>query len=337
MSQDYYHILGVPREASKEDIKKAYRKKALEHHPDKGGDENKFKEITHAYEVLTDPEKKARYDQFGTEDPGSGGFNPFGGFSDFFGDIFHQRQQPQRRKGQDIRVTIQLTINEILSGTSKKIKYVRNKKCTSCDGQGGHGEKACGFCSGTGQKVTITNTPFGRIQQAVTCPTCMGLGKQVQTKCNGCVGHGTTKSEELTDIDIPAGALPGMQLHIQGKGNSVLGGIEGDLLVQITELSDPRFIRDGHNIIIEHSISIPDAVLGGRTSVQTPTDTKDIFIPSGTQDGKIFNYPSSGIPILDHTGRNRGTGDLRIVVKVSIPKILTKEQKNLFEKLKEIS
>lgn len=334
MSQDYYQILDVPRDASKEDIKKAYRKKALEHHPDKGGDENKFKEATQAYEVLSDDDKRSRYDRFGTQDPGQGGFNPFGGFSDFFGDMFGQRQQ---RRGSDIRVHIQLTIQEILNGTFKKIKYTRNKKCTTCSGKGGHGERSCGFCGGTGQKVTITNTPFGRIQQSVTCPTCMGMGKQVDSKCKDCIGQGTKKTEDFADINIPAGALPGMQINIHGMGNSVMMGQDGDLLVQISETPDPVYKRDGNDIIIEHQISVVDAVLGGRVSVDTPKDTKEIFVPSGTSDGKVFKYPSGGIPILDPSGRTKGRGDLKIIIKVSIPKILTQEQKKLYQQLKEIS
>ncbi|NDA78535.1 MAG: molecular chaperone DnaJ [Actinobacteria bacterium] len=339
MSKDYYSILGVDRSASEEEIKKAYRKKALEHHPDRGGDENKFKEASEAYEVLSDSEKKSRYDTYGTADGQGQGFNPndfFSGFGDIFGDMFGRRPG-QARRGQDIRVQIQLNILDILSGVRKKIKYNRNAKCSPCSGQGGQNFQACSFCGGSGQKTTIANTPFGRIQQSVTCPTCSGRGQQIKDKCSSCHGSGVKNIEETVEVDIPPGAVGGMQMAVPGKGHAAQMGTEGDLHVLIQEIEHPTFKRDGHNINVHHWIDIHEAVLGSRIEVEGPQKNIELYIPSGTESGKVFTYNSQGIPVIDGHGHQRGRGDLRIIVRIKIPKILSSEQREIFQKLREVS
>ena len=340
MSKNYYEILGVDRGSSSEEIKKAYRKKALEHHPDKGGDENKFKEASEAYEVLSDSEKRSRYDRFGTAEPGhGGGFNPndfFSGFGDIFGDMFGRRPGAQRR-GQDIRVQIQLNILDILTGVRKKIRYNRNAKCEPCQGQGGQNFQACSFCGGSGQKTTIANTPFGRVQQSVTCPTCSGRGQQIKDKCRSCSGSGVKSVEEVVEVDIPPGAVGGMQMAVPGKGHTVQAGVEGDLHVLIQELEHETYKRDGHNINIDYWLDIHQAVLGSRIQVETPQKNIELYIPSGTEWGKVFTYQSLGVPVIDGHGHQRGRGDLKIIIKVKIPKILSGEQREIFEKLKEVS
>jgi molecular chaperone DnaJ len=196
MSLDPYKILDVPRNASDEDIKKAYRKKALEHHPDRGGNEEKFKELSEAYDILSNSEKKARYDRFGSVEGPGPGFNPSDIFGDIFGDMFGRRPQ-QQRKGQDIRVSVSLSIMDIINGSRKRIKYNRLKKCGDCSGKGGSSTEACHFCGGSGQKTTIVNTPFGRIQQSVVCPNCQGAGEQIKDRCRKCSASGVLQFEEF--------------------------------------------------------------------------------------------------------------------------------------------
>jgi molecular chaperone DnaJ len=336
MSLDPYKILDVPRNASDEDIKKAYRKKALEHHPDRGGNEEKFKELSEAYDILSNSEKKARYDRFGSVEGPGPGFNPSDIFGDIFGDMFGRRPQ-QQRKGQDIRVSVSLSIMDIINGSRKRIKYNRLKKCGDCSGKGGSSTEACHFCGGSGQKTTIVNTPFGRIQQSVVCPNCQGAGEQIKDRCRKCSASGVLQFEELLEVDIPKGALEGMQMTMHGMGNAILRGSDGDLHLLIREEPHPLFKRDGHNILVDKWVEIHEAVLGQRVQVQTPDETLEIFIPAGTEWGKTFTYQGKGIPILQNDGSNRTRGELKISIKIKIPKNISQEQKELFQKLKQIS
>ncbi len=342
MSKSYYEILGVDKNATQDDIKKAYRKKAIEHHPDKGGDENLFKEAAEAYETLSDPEKRKNYDMYGKS--GSQRGNPFNmddifsQFGDIFGFDFGGRfnRQHRQKRGNDLRVKVSLTIKEIINGCVKKIKYHRQSPCEPCSGKGGTDVSSCQSCNGTGQKMFIQQTPFGRIQQLAPCRDCGGEGSIIKNKCSTCHGHGTTSKEESIDINIPPGALNGVQLNIQGNGNHIKDGIPGDLLIQIDEIPDPKFKRHEYNINCDEWISISDAVLGTDIIVDSPTGTIKLKIPNGCESGKVFSIKGKGFPILSSNGHVYNHGDLHIKVNVSIPKILTKEQRNLFEKLKEL-
>jgi len=270
MSKDYYNVLGVDRNASEDEIKKAYRKMAMKFHPDKNPDnpeaESKFKEAAEAYDVLSTPDKKSNYDRFGSANGGGG--NPFGGggfnmedifsnFGDIFGNSFNQRygggQKPQSR-GSNLRIKVSLTIDEILKGVSKKLKYKRQDKCGTCDGKGGTDVRNCIPCNGSGQRTVVQNTPFGQIRQQMTCPDCSGSGNQIRNKCGQCHGAGTTPKEQIVEVEIPIGVHSGMQLSMQGFGNNVRDGIPGDLYIIIDELREFYFKREANNLIVEKEI-----------------------------------------------------------------------------------
>ncbi len=341
MSKDYYEILGVDKNAAPEDIKKAYRKKAIEHHPDKGGDEEKFKEAAQAYETLSDPDRKKNYDAFGSDKGGyqSHSFNMddiFSQFGSMFGDGFGFGGHMKRRRGNDIRTRVSLTLHDMMFGSDKKIKYNRHTKCGTCEGVGGTDVESCKSCGGSGQKTVFQQTSFGRIQRSTTCEDCNGNGKFVKNKCKSCHGQGTLYKEEIIDIKIPAGAINGMQLTMPEFGNHIQDGQPGDLHIVIEEIPDVKFKRDGINLYCDEWISISDAVLGTEIDIDTPLGSITLKVSSGCESGKIFNIKGKGIPNLSHNGNAYGNGDLSVKVNVSIPKITTKEQKAVFEKLREI-
>lgn len=347
MSKDYYKILGVDKGASEDDIKKAYRKMAMQYHPDKNPDnpeaEAKFKEAAEAYDVLSTPDKKSNYDRFGSA---NGGGNPFGGggfggfnmedifsnFGDIFGNSFNQRygggQKPQS-KGSNLRIKVSLTIDEILKGASKKLRYKRQDKCNTCQGKGGTDVRSCIPCSGTGQRIVVQNTPFGQIRQASTCPDCGGSGQQVHIKCKDCKGDGTVVKEQTVDVDIPAGVSTGMQLSMSGYGNFIRNGLAGDLHIIVEEIRDYSFQREANNIIVEKTISVIDAIVGANIKVKTPHGEVPITIEPGTEHGKVIRISGRGVPDIQ-----LGMGDLFIKISIKIPKKIELDEQHLLEKLK---
>jgi len=342
MSKDYYNVLGVDRNASDDEIKKAYRKMAMKYHPDKNnGDaesESKFKEAAEAYDILSSPDKKANYDRYGSDGPSGGGFGGFNmmddifsQFGDLFGNSFNQRYNGQRpqSKGSNLRIKVSLTIDEILKGASKKLKYKRQDKCTTCDGKGGTDVKNCIPCNGSGQRTVVQNTPFGQVRQATSCPDCAGSGQQVHNKCNDCRGEGTILKEQTVDVEVPAGVSNGIQLTMNSFGNHVRNGQPGDLHIVIEEERDFSFKRENNNIIIEKTISVIDAIIWANVKVNTPHGEMPVAIEPGTEHGKVIRIGGKGIPDIQY-----GLGDLFIKISIKIPKNIELDEKYVLEKLK---
>jgi molecular chaperone DnaJ len=355
--RDYYEILGVSKNASKEEIKKAYRKQALKYHPDKNpGDkkaEEHFKEAAEAYEVLRNDDKKARYDRYGHAGV-SGAGNGFGGggmtmedifssFGDIFGDAFggfgaftgSSRRGRRVNKGSNLRVKVKLTLHEIANGAEKKIKVSRYDTCTVCGGTGAADSQSlstCTTCRGTGHVTRVTNTILGQMQSTSICPSCGGEGKTITKKCPVCYGEGIVQKQDIIKINIPAGVGKGMQMTVAGKGNAPRrGGIHGDLLVVIDEENHPELIREDNDLIYNLFISVPDAVLGAHVEVPTIDNNVKIKIEPGTQPGKILRLRGKGLPEVNGYGR----GDLLVNVNVWIPKNLSREEAKIIEKFKE--
>lgn len=358
--RDYYEVLGVEKSASADEIKKAYRKMAIKYHPDKNpGDkdaEEKFKEAAEAYDVLSNPEKRQRYDQFGHAGVGgsaSGGFNAggfsmddifsqfgdifgghFGGFGGFggFGSSGGRTRRVQR--GSDIRIRVKLSLKEIAKGTEKKIKINKLVACPECGGKGAKSDAdihTCDQCKGSGVVISTVQTMFGQMQSQTTCPKCNGTGHVIANPCKKCSGTGLVKDAQEITFKIPAGVSEGMQLTIKGKGNAAKnGGVNGDLLVVIEEEQDKELQRDGNDLIYTLYISMPDAILG--TSVEVPyVDGKlRIKIDAGTQSGKVLRLRGKGIPDVN----GYGAGDLLVYVQVWTPKNLNASEKAVIEKLK---
>ncbi|MEW6469003.1 MAG: molecular chaperone DnaJ [Bacteroidota bacterium] len=353
--RDYYDILGVGRNANAEEIKKAYRKMAIKYHPDKNPNdktaEEKFKEAAEAYEVLSDPQKKSRYDQFGHAGMGGngGGFGGFGGggmsmddiFSQF-GDIFGGHfgfggSQGGKRvhRGSNLRVKVRLTLEDILHGTEKKIKVSKYIKCATCHGSGakdGSAHSTCKTCNGRGSVTRLTNTILGQMQTTTTCPNCGGEGQVITDKCGTCYGDGIVKGEDVITLNIPPGVGEGMQMNVSGKGNAgPRGGINGDLIVVIEEQEHPTLKRDGNNLLCEHILNFADAALG--TSVEIPTlDGKaKVKIEPGTPAGKVLRLKGKGLPDINGYGK----GDLLVQINIWTPTHLSSEEKKLLEKLRD--
>lgn len=348
--RDYYEILGIDKNASAAEIKKAYRKMALKYHPDKNPNdkeaETKFKEAAEAYEVLSNADKKARYDQFGHQAfDGNGGFGGggmnmddiFSQFGDIFGGAFGGGGgfsgfgggfggQQRRVKGSNLRIRVKLTLEEIANGVEKKVK-VRRKVQAS-----GTTYKTCSMCHGSGQVTRITNTILGRMQTATTCTTCGGAGQTIDKKPDGADAHGLIVKEETVSIKIPAGVVDGMQLKVSGKGNEAPGnGVSGDLLVAIEEEKHATLQREGDNLHYDLYISLPDAVLGTSKEIDTVTGKVRIKVEAGVQSGKILRLRGKGIPSVNGYGK----GDLLVHVNVWTPKTLNKQQKDFFETMKD--
>lgn len=354
--RDYYEILGISKNASQDDIKKAYRKVAMQYHPDRNPGnkeaEEKFKEAAEAYEILSDPDKRAQYDRFGHAGMrGAGGFGGggmrmediFTNFGDIFGDdIFgsffgggrSQSRQGRGVRGSNLRVKIRLNYQEIAHGVTKKIKVKKYLPCKQCHGSGAKDKGAfqtCGTCGGSGQVRKITQTFLGQMQTVTTCPTCNGEGTVITSKCPSCHGSGREYGEETVSIDIPAGVQQGMQLSVSGKGNAgEREGAFGDLIVLIEEEAHPELQRDGINVAYDLYISITDAVFGQQLEVPTIEGIAKIKIPPGTQSGKIFRLRGKGFPALQSYEK----GDQLIHVNVWTPQNLNAEEKAAFEKLK---
>jgi len=345
--RDYYEILGVNKSASAAEIKKAYRKKAIEYHPDKNPNdktaEAKFKEAAEAYEVLSDGDKKARYDQFGHQAfEGAGGFGGggmnmediFSQFGDIFGGAFGGGGFSgfgggfgggQRRvKGSNLRIRVKLTLEDIANGVEKKVKVRRKIQAP------GTTYKTCSSCNGSGQVTRITNTILGRMQTASSCPSCSGAGQTIKDKLSDADSQGLKVSEETVAIKIPAGVVDGMQLKVSGKGNDAPGnGIAGDLLVAIEEQKHRTLQREGDNLHYDLYVSISDAVLGGSKEIDTVTGKVRIKIEPGVQSGKILRLRGKGIPSINGYGK----GDLLVHINVWTPKKLSKAQKEFFESM----
>ncbi|MBR6179442.1 MAG: molecular chaperone DnaJ [Bacteroidales bacterium] len=353
--RDYYEVLGVGKNATKDELKKAYRQLALKYHPDRNpGDkeaEEKFKEAAEAYEVLSDDQKRARYDQFGHA--GMGGAGGAGGFSmdmedifSHFGDIFSGfgfgggfsggsgfgGGRGQRvNKGSSLRVKVKLSLKDIANGCEKKIKVKKYCACKSCNGTGaeaGSSMNTCPTCHGTGVVTQVRNTILGRMQTQTTCSACGGTGKIIAKKCKDCGGDGVVLGEEVISINIPAGVADGMQMTVPNKGNAPkYGGENGDLLVVFEEEQDPQLTREDNNLIYNLSISVPDAILGATAEIPTIDGKVKVKIDPGTQPGKVLRLKGKGLPTYGAYGR----GDLLAIVNVWIPKKLSKDEQKVIE------
>lgn len=359
--RDFYEILEVSKTATPEEIKKAYRKQALKYHPDRNpGDkasEEKFKEAAEAYEVLSDPQKKARYDQFGHAGLGGAAGGGFGGggmtmediFS-HFGDIFSDfgfggfggftgrggtRGSRQMTRGSNLRVKVKLSLEEVEKGVEKKLKVSKYVTCDECSGTGAKGGSAyntCSTCRGAGQVTRVTNTFLGQMSTTQVCPTCGGEGKSITNKCTKCAGEGVMRGEEVISVKIPAGVAEGMQLSVSGKGNAARrGGINGDLLVIIEEEPNSELIRDGNDLLYNLYVSVGQAALGSQVEIPTLDGKVKIKIEPGTQPGKILRLRGKGLPEVNSYGK----GDLLVSINVWIPKNLSKEERKILEKLDE--
>lgn len=349
--RDYYEVLGVGKDSSPDEIKKAYRKKAMEFHPDKNpGDsvaEEKFKEANEAYEILSDEEKKSRYDQYGHAgvDPSAGGYGGggysgggFGGFEDIFGDIFSafgggggfsgSRGGRRSNRGSDMKININLSFHEAVFGVEKKIKIKRNEECGTCGGTGaekGSTSKTCDQCGGSGQVYVRQQTPFGTVQQVHTCDKCHGEGKIIDKPCPTCHGSGLESKERTISIKIPAGVYDGSILPLRGQGNAGPNhGSTGDLLVYISVREDPLFKRSDDDIYYELPITYAQAAMGDSIVVPTIDSKIKLKIPEGTQNGKVFRLKGKGVPNVN----GRGRGDQFITIKVEVPRKLSREQRH---------
>lgn len=364
MAKDYYEILGVPRTATQDEIKKAFRKLAHQYHPDKGGgDETKFKEINGAYQVLSDEQKRSRYDQFSNAETGgfgggggrwedfasSGG--PFQGFhtqvnfddiGDIFGDFFgmgrgaktsHGRTRAAR--GRDLEIDATLSFHEAVHGTKKKITIEAYRRCSRCNGKGAEDASAlkkCGTCAGVGEVEQAQRTFFGTFATRAVCPSCRGEGTVIKNPCPGCRGEGRVLEEQELEITVPAGIGDGTTLRLREKGETgIRGSGTGDLFINVHVAADDRFQREGDNIISVITLSVADAALGAVLPVDTVDGLTQVTIPAGTQPDDRIRLKEKGIPRLHGNGR----GDHFLIVKVAIPKKLSKKKKSLFESLRE--
>ncbi len=355
--RDYYEVLGVAKGASADEIKKAYRKVAMQYHPDRNpGDkaaEEKFKEAAEAYEVLSDGDKKAQYDRFGHAGvrgagASQGGPNMediFSQFGDVFGeDVFGSffggqrgggggQRRTRGSRGSNLRIKLKLNFEEIAKGVTKNIKVKKYVGCTTCSGSGAkdkNGIQNCGTCGGSGQVRKVTSTFLGQMQTVTTCPTCNGEGSTVTNKCGSCKGEGRVYGEETVNIDIPAGVQEGMQLNISGRGNAgERGGPAGDLVILIEEEAHKELVREGLNVAYELHIPFPEAVFG--TSVEVPTidGRAKIKIPPGTQSGKVFRLKGKGFPAVNSYER----GDQLVQVNIWTPQTLSNDERSILEKL----
>lgn len=366
MSKDYYKILGVEKNATPDEIKRAYRKLAHQYHPDKGGDPEKFKEVNEAYQVLSDPQKRSQYDQFGStfeQAQAGGGFSGFEGFRDFssfaeafnfgkgngnnagfgFGDIFEEifsgggqsRRGPARKKrGQDIGLDVEISLGEAYNGTTKEFRLFKNAVCEKCKGSGaepGSKMKQCPTCKGSGQIEKRVGGGFFSFSQVDICPECQGEGKIPDKRCTRCGGDGRVKEEKVLKIKIPAGIQNGQMISIEKEGEAApKGGQPGDLYVNVHIKPDPRFVRQGDDLIYELPISISQAAIGDKVDVPTLSGWIKVKIPEGVESGTVIRLEGKGMPHL----HRRGFGDMMIRVKVKTPKKLSKRAKELLEELR---
>ncbi|MDR1003910.1 MAG: molecular chaperone DnaJ [Prevotellaceae bacterium] len=363
--RDYYEVLGVNKNATADEIKKAYRQKAIQYHPDKNPGnkeaEEKFKEAAEAYDVLSNPDKRARYDQFGHAGMGgaAGNGGPFGGFGEgggmsmddifsMFGDIFGGHRgfggfgggfgggastQRPRYRGSDLRVKVRLTLKEVATGVEKKFKLKKYVPCTHCHGtgaEGSGGEETCPTCKGSGSVIRNQQTILGTMQTRTTCSTCGGEGKIIKNKCKECGGEGIVYGEEIVTVNIPKGVGENMQLSMNGKGNAGKhNGVPGDLLILVEEEPDKDLIRDDNDLIYNLLLSVPTAALGGAVEIPTVDGKVKVKIDPGTQPGKVLRLRGKGLPGVN----SYGTGDLLVNVSVYIPETLSRDEKKALEEM----
>ncbi len=356
--RDYYEVLGVNKSASADEIKTAFRRLAIEHHPDRGGDEEKFKELNEAYEVLKDPEKRKRYDQFGHAGVGgnSGGFGGFEGFNgtqgqninfDFgdlgLGDIFNSffgggapHQGSKTRKGRDLETSVEITFEQAVFGTEVPITLNLEDTCEHCKGttaEPGYGLKTCPTCDGKGQIINVTQTIFGRIQQASICPKCSGTGKIPEKVCTVCHGKGTLLKKQELNLKIPAGIEDGTTIRLREHGEAIANGPKGDLYVNVRVKAHKKFTREGDLILSTEHVSMVDAALGAEIDVETVDGSVRMKIPAGTQSGSDFKLSGHGVPKF----RGSGRGAHIVTILVDTPTKLNKNQERLLEEFKSSS
>ncbi|GAB4180619.1 MAG: molecular chaperone DnaJ [Calditrichia bacterium] len=356
--RDYYEILGVERTATQEEIKKAYRKLAFEFHPDRNPDnkeaEEKFKEISEAYQVLSDQQKRQIYDQYGHDGLKGGSFQGatdfdlsealrvfmegFGGFGDFFGGGFGSssgRRKERRKRGSDLQINLELSLEEIATGIKKTLKLKKYVPCQACDGSGaaeGSRPQTCPTCNGVGEVKQVSQTFFGQFVNVSTCPKCHGKGEIISDPCAKCFGQGIVTGEETVDIEIPAGISEGQILRVNGKGNAgPQNGYPGDLHIKIKEKDHPYFDRDGMNLYYQVYVSIPQLILGDEIEVPTLDGNAKIKLHPGTTPNQVFKLKGKGLPSLDSYGR----GDILVELLLHVPDKLSDEEKELVEQLKE--
>lgn len=346
---DYYDILGVSKSASADEIKKAFRRSAIEHHPDRGGDEAKFKELNEAYEVLKDPEKRKRYDQFGKAGVGgsSGSYGGFGGgnqninfdfgdlglgdiFSSFFGGQSSAGNNTHQNQARDVETEIEISFKEAVFGTEADINLTLDDICDHCKGQTvepGYELKTCATCKGAGQVVSVSRTIFGNIQQATICPTCRGAGKIPEKVCTVCKGKGTILKKQKIDLKIPAGIDDGAVIRLREHGEAISGGQKGDLYVNIKVKADKNFTREGDLILSNEHINMVSAALGAEIDVLTIDGAVRVKIPAGTQNGSDFKLSNHGVPHL----RSSSRGAHIVTIFVDTPTNLSNNQKKILE------
>lgn len=351
MGKDYYNILGVDKNASKDDIKKAFRKLAMKYHPDRGGDEKKFKEINEAYQVLSNDQKRAQYDQFGTAEAGAAGGaaggNPFEGFGGFgsagfdaadfdFGDIFSEffgaRQRTQTKRGNDIAVDLQIPFEEAVFGTTRTLTLNQTLTCKTCKGTGGKEGtkmKSCATCNGQGKIRDARKSFFGTFTAIRECEVCAGAGNVPEEKCKTCKGMGVTRGQQRVEFNIPAGIRNGEVIRLSGKGEAVRGGMSGDLYIRVHVEPHKTFTRDGANLRMGMELKLTDALLGTEKKVETLEGPITVKVPAGAYHGEELRVRGKGVPA---GGRK---GDLLITLSVAFPKRLSKKQRELAEKLRE--
>ena len=355
--RDYYEVLGIDKKASKEEIKKAFHKLAHKYHPDKGGgDSEKFKEVSEAYSILSDDKKRAEYDSYGRtfgSGNGTGGFGGFQGgdfdfsqfqdafnqggfagfdFGDVFGDIFGGGS-PRQRRGRDISIDLEISFKDSVFGTQRRVLLAKTAQCETCGGTGaepGTKLETCTKCNGGGKIHETSNTIFGSISMTRVCDKCHGTGKIPKEKCHTCRGEGVYKKQEEIEIMVPAGVNGGEMIRLAGAGEAVAGGSAGDLYVKIHVSADPRFKKEGTNLVSELSIKLSDALLGAEYKFQTLEGEETVTIPPGASHGEIITIKGRGVP----TGRGK-RGDLFIKIRITLPQKLSKNAKGLIEKLRE--
>lgn len=355
MKKDYYEILGVQKNAPKEEIKKAFRNLAHKYHPDKKtGDDAKFKEINEAYSVLSDDQKRAQYDQFGSAGPnqgfGGGGGQGFGGFdfsqftqggtgngfefdfSDIFGDVFGGGGRKQAKRGRDISVDIELSFEESIFGVERTMLLNKVSKCDTCAGTGaekGSEQVTCNICNGKGSVREIKRSFFGQFESTSTCDNCHGTGKIPKTKCKSCHGQGILKKETEIKVKIPAGIESGEMIRLSGAGEAIAGGQSGDLYIKVYVKKHPTFRKEGQNLVMELGVKLTDALLGGEETIHTLDGDIKLKIPEGVTHGEILRVKNKGVP-----SERGGRGDILIKISILIPKKLSREARKTIESLK---
>ncbi len=359
--RDYYEILGVQKSASKDEIKKAFYKLAHKYHPDKaGGDGEKFKEISEAYSVLSDDKKRGEYDSYGRvfSDGAGPGFSGFGGqgaqfdfsqfqdafaqggfdFGDVFGDFFGGRGGGRVQRGRDVSIDLELPFKDAIFGTKRRVLLAKVSECEVCHGSGAKpGVKldTCKKCNGSGKVHETTNSIFGAITMVQPCRACRGTGKIPEEKCSTCRGEGVYRKQEEVEITIPAGIEGGEMIRLSGAGEAVAGGVAGDLYVKVHVISDPRFKKDGANLVTELSIKLSDALLGHDYTVSTLDGDITVSVPAGISHGELLRVKGRGVPLGKSLSSSGKRGDLFVRIKITLPQKLSREAKKLIEKLKE--